>query len=75
MKANGSKSTKVTFTTLKDKYPPVYIKDVHLSQEEGFRYLGLRLDRRLIWHKHIFTKRKQLGITLTLTLTGYSAPS
>jgi hypothetical protein len=23
------------------------------------------LDRRLTWHKHIFTKRKQLGLTLT----------
>jgi hypothetical protein len=25
----------------------------------------LHLDRRLTWHKHIFAKRKQLGITLT----------
>jgi hypothetical protein len=28
-------------------------------------YLGLHLNRRLAWHKHIFAKRKQLGITLT----------
>jgi hypothetical protein len=25
----------------------------------------LNLDRRLTWHKHIFTKRKKLGITTT----------
>jgi hypothetical protein len=28
-------------------------------------YLGLRLDRRFIWHKHVFTKCKQVGMTLT----------
>jgi hypothetical protein len=33
--------------------------------QEDVNYLGLHLDRRLTWHKHIFAKRKQLGITLT----------
>jgi hypothetical protein len=36
-----------------------------LPQEEVVKYLGLHLDRRLAWRKHIFAKRKQLGITLT----------
>jgi len=27
-----------------------------------FQYLGLHLDRRLNWRKHIITKRKQFGI-------------
>jgi hypothetical protein len=38
---------------------------VQLPQSEDVKYLGLHLDRRLTWNKHIFTKRKQLGLTLT----------
>jgi hypothetical protein len=34
-------------------------------QTEEVNYLGLHLHRRLTWHKHIFTKQKQLGIALT----------
>jgi hypothetical protein len=30
-------------------------------------YLGPYLDRRRTWHKHIFAKRKKLGIILTKT--------
>jgi hypothetical protein len=37
---------------------------VELPQEE-VNYLGLHLDRRLTEHKHIFAKRKQLGIIIT----------
>jgi hypothetical protein len=59
------KSTHVTFTTRRATCPPVHINDVQLPQSDDVKYLGLHLDRRLTWHKHIFTKRKQLGLTLT----------
>jgi hypothetical protein len=36
-----------------------------LPQAEDVKYLGLHLDRRLTWHKHIFTKRKHLGTIVT----------
>jgi hypothetical protein len=39
--------------------------DVQLPQTDVIKYLGLHLDRRPNWHKHIFTKRKQLGLILT----------
>jgi hypothetical protein len=29
--------------------------------QQDFKYLGMHLDRRLAWHKRIFTKRKQLA--------------
>jgi hypothetical protein len=38
---------------------------VQISQENHVKYLGLHLDRRLTWHPHIFSKRKQLGLSLT----------
>jgi hypothetical protein len=65
MRANGSKSTHITFTTPGGTCPPVNTNDVQLPQTEEVKYLGLHLDRRLTWQKHIFTKRKQLGIALT----------
>jgi hypothetical protein len=65
MKVNETKSTHVDFTTLRATCPPVKINDVQLPQSDEVKYLGLHLDRRLTWHKHNFTKRKQLGLTLT----------
>jgi hypothetical protein len=64
MKANKSKSIHVTFTTQRETCPPVHINNIQLPQEEDVKYLGLHLDRRLTWQKHIFAKLKQLGITL-----------
>jgi hypothetical protein len=65
MKANGSKSTHVPFSTRRETCPLVPINNVKYLQAEDVKYLGLHLERRLTWHKHIFTKRKQLGMTLT----------
>jgi hypothetical protein len=65
MKDNEYKWIHVTFTTRRETCPPVHMNNVQLPQEDDIKYLGLHLDRRLTWHKHIFPKWKQLGITLT----------
>jgi hypothetical protein len=64
IKANESKLIHVTFTTRRGTCPSVHVNSVHLSQQEDVKCLGLHLDRR---HKPIFTKRKQLGTTLSKT--------
>jgi hypothetical protein len=46
------------------KKPVVYINNEPLLQAEDVKYLGIHLDKCLTWHKHIFTERKHLGITL-----------
>lgn len=65
IKANESKSTHVTFTMRKETCPPVTINNCQLPQANDAKYLGMHLDRRLTWQKHIFTKRKQLGLKLS----------
>jgi hypothetical protein len=65
IEVDESQSVHVTFTTRRETCPPVHINSVHLPQQEDVKYLGLHLNRRLTWRKHIFTKRKQLGMTRT----------
>jgi hypothetical protein len=41
------------------------MNNVQLTSADHVKHLGLHLDRNLTWHHHIFTKWKQLGLTLT----------
>jgi hypothetical protein len=57
--------TRITFTMRRGTCSLVHINNIQLPQTEEVKYLGLHLDRTLTWRKHIFTKRKQLGIAFT----------
>jgi hypothetical protein len=64
MKANEAKSVQVTFTLNKSTCPPVKLNNDYLPQADEVKYLGIHLDRRFTWRKHISTKRKQLDLKL-----------
>lgn len=64
IKVNETKSSHVTFTMRRETCPPVIINGQKIPQSDSAKYLGIHLDRRLTWQKHIFTKRKQLGLKL-----------
>lgn len=64
IKANELKSLHVTYTLNRNTCPPVTLNGQQLTQADDTKYLGLHIDRRLTWRKHIFTKRKQLGLKL-----------
>lgn len=60
IKANEGKSVHVTFSNRRGNCPAVTLNDIPLPQEDSAKYLGLHLDRRLTWKKHIQMKSKQL---------------
>jgi len=64
MKANEAKSVQVTFTLNKMTCPPVKLNNEYLPQADEIKYLGIHLERRLTWRKHITTKRKQFDLKL-----------
>lgn len=61
---NAQKSMQVTFTNCLEGTPPVMFGATLLPRSESVIYLGMHLDRRLTWAKHIATKKKQIKIVL-----------
>jgi hypothetical protein len=61
IKINQSKSTHTTFTLCNQTCKTVQMGSVDLPQKNEVKYLGMHLERRLTWTKHIKTKRKQLN--------------
>lgn len=64
IKANETKSVHITFTNKRGTCPPVTLNNLQIPQRDEAKYLGMYLDRKLTWKKHLFTKRKQLGLKL-----------
>lgn len=65
IKANEQKSAQITFTLNRETCPPIKLNNTDIPQRKEVKYLGIYLDRRLTWNKHIKTKRKALDIQLS----------
>ncbi len=62
IKVNENKCVHLTFTLNKRTCPMVSLNGISIPQHRDVKYLGLYLDRRLTWKKHIEMKRKQIKI-------------
>jgi len=56
--------SKTTEQNRRETGPPITPNGQRIPQADDAKYLGLHLDRRLNWKKHIYPKRKQLGSQL-----------
>lgn len=54
----------MTFSLRAENCPPVNFNNQTLEHVSDTKYLGIHLDRRLTWKKHLWNKRKQLGLKL-----------
>ena len=64
IKVNPTKTAQVTFTTRRDICLPVNLHNTHIRVKKEVKYLGLHLDEKLKWKKHINSKRCQMEIRL-----------
>lgn len=62
IKVNETKSNHVTFTNRRVTCPQVTLKNQPIPITENIKYLGIHLDKRLTWKKHLSSKRSQLNI-------------
>lgn len=53
----------VTFALRKGDCPSVHLGENTLPHSDSVKYLGVHLDRKLTWTKHLKAKREQLNIT------------
>jgi hypothetical protein len=64
IRVNPTKSSHVTFTMRLVTYPPVFLHNTAIQVEYDVKYLGLHLDSKLTWRKHIQTNRQHLNLKL-----------
>jgi len=65
IKVNEQKSRHVVFTLNKQISPTISLNGIVVPQADEVTYLGIHLDRRLTWRKHIEAKKTQMKLKAT----------
>ena len=59
---NATKCVHITFTLRRESCPPIRINNIQIPEQDKVRYLGIHLDRRLTWSRHIESKLTQMKL-------------
>ena len=62
IKVNEQKCRHVTFTLNRSPPPAVSLNNIRIPQADNVTYLGIHLDKRLTWRKHIEAKKTQMKL-------------
>lgn len=62
IKVNELKSQHVTFTLRRGDCSPVFLNGITIPQSNQVTYLGIHLDRRLTWRRHIEAKKLHMKL-------------
>lgn len=62
IKINEQKCKHITFTLNRQTCPPLYLNGTQIPQVKEVTYLGIHLDRRLTWRRHIECKKLHLKL-------------
>jgi len=62
IKINEEKSKHVTFSLRRGNCPQLIFNQTNIPQADAIKYLGLNLDRKHTWNRHISTLRKHLDL-------------
>jgi hypothetical protein len=62
IKINETKSIQVNFTLRRGQCPQVTLNNNNIPQNPSVKYLGIHLDSRFIWKKHVTKKPKQIDL-------------